>query len=392
MIRLGTMTDCRGDGSTKRGRVSALLAAAALLLALIACQDTRISPADLQRMQAELAPTPAASQPVEYQSRYIPRYRAVVGDVITTTFYGLDAESPYKPTQLELRVQEDGTLVFPIVGAVPVAGLDANGVEKAIREVHVPRVAKDLSIFVQFRETERTTVLVQGAVRQPGLIKLDDNERTPLHAIAAAGGFLREGSGRIDYKPIVSGRPTRSFDFTNVDDIRAALLSEPLESGDVLVVEETEESVVYVTGLLNRPAAVPVPRDGQLSVMRTIAASGGLVDFIEPEEGTLWRKLPDGRQVRVRLDLMAIRSGESEDLALVSGDILDIPHTPASRFRQWFAENIRIGPFGVTAVYDPVADERARILRDNQTTNTVRRALLDVLGRGVSEVVVPTNP
>lgn len=392
MIRLGLSTDCRGEGAEFRRRWRSLLTACAALSAATACSDTRISPVELQRLETELAPPAAASQPVEYQSRYIARYRAVVGDVITTTFYGLEAESPYKSTILELRVQEDGTLVFPIVGPVPVAGLDAIGVEKAIREAHIPRVAKDLSIFVQFRETERTTVLVQGAVRQPGLIKLDDNERTPLHAIAAAGGFVREGSGRIDYKPIVSGRSTRSFDFTKVDDIRAALLSEPLESGDVLVVEETAESVVYVTGLLNRPAAIPVPRDGQLSVMRTIASSGGVVDFLDPEEATLWRKLGDGRQVRVRLDLAKIRAGESEDLALVSGDILDIPHTPASRFRQWFAENIRIGPFGVTAVYDPVADSRARILRDDQGNETVRRALLDVLGRGVSEVVVPTTP
>jgi protein involved in polysaccharide export with SLBB domain len=372
--------------------------AACLLTVLVGCQSgsdptARISPGELHQMETELAATVApASRPAQYHARHAQRNRAAPGDVITTTFYGLAAESPYQPTSLELRVQDDGNLYFPIVGPVAIAGLDGNGVEKAIREAHVPRVAKDLSIFVQFREKERTTVLVQGAVRSPGLVKLDDTERTPLHAVAAAGGFLREGSGRIEYTPILTGRARHSYDFTKVDDIRAALLSEPLESGDMLVVEETPDSVVYVTGILNRPAAVPVPRGRQISVLRTIAASGGLVDFLDPEEGTLYRKLPDGRQVRVRLDLVAIRSGKADDIALNAGDILDIPHTPLSRFKQWVAENIRIGPFGVTAVYDPVADNRARILADDNNNDSVRRALLDVLGGGVSEVIVPTNP
>ena len=47
-----------------------------------------------------------------------------------------------------------------------------------------------------------------------------------------------------------------------------------------------------------------------------------------------------------------------------TGDILDVPHTAATRFRQWFAQNVQIGPFGVQGVYDPVAERRAKILRD----------------------------
>ena len=127
--------------------------------------------------------------------------------------------------------------------------------------------------------------------------------------------------------------------------------------------------------------------------MRTLAAAGGLRDFLGPEEATLWRKLPSGEQVRVKIDLVAVLEGEALDIALRPGDVLDVPHTAKTRFREWAAANIRIGPFGVSAVYDPVADYRARILRnDNNSGGIFRQALLPSLGTGVADLVVPTIP
>jgi hypothetical protein len=84
--------------------------------------------------------------------------------------------------------------------------------------------------------------------------------------------------------------------------------------------------------------------------------------------------------------------GSSPDLALLPGDILDVPHTPETRFREWVAANIRIGPFGVTAVYDPVADYRARILRNDDDYNPFRASLLSNVGTGIADLVIPAVP
>jgi hypothetical protein len=139
---------------------------------------------------------------------------------------------------------------------------------------------------------------------------------------------------------------------------------------------------------------VPVPANGSLSLVRTVAAAGGVRDFLDPPEATLWRRLPDGQQLRVKVDLAEVLAGNSADFALRAGDVLDVPHTPETRFREWVAANIRIGPFGVTAVYDPVADYRARVLRGDQynTSGTLRRSLMYNLGTGFSELIIPPVP
>lgn len=372
---------------------------AALVLAA-GCNDSRISVEELQQLEAEIAapatqPAPAEPQLVEYSVRDPKKYRVTRGDVLTITLYGLQ-DDPYRPTVLDLRVHDDGAIQFPVVGAIDVESADLAAVERAILNAHVPRIVKDssqLSVYVQVRTPDETTVLVKGAAAAPGLVRLEDNQRTVLHALAQAGGFTAGGSGRVRVTPIDTQRSERVYDMNDVNDVRSALGAIPLDFGDVVTVETAEDSAVYVTGILNRPAVVDLPRDRELSVMRVIAASGGLVDFLEPEEATLWRRLPDGRQVRVKLDIAKIRSGDEADLALRAGDILDVPHTASSRFRQWFAENVRLGPFGATATYDPVADYRARVLSSDNNNNNQQLggAFLDILGTGVSNVIIPPS-
>ena len=74
---------------------------------------------------------------------------------------------------------------------------------------------------------------------------------------------------------------------------------------------------------------------------------------------------------------------------MLPGDILDVPHTAKTRLRAWAAANIRIGPFGVTAMYDPVADQRARILRNDDNNSFLNQALLPTLRSGVAELLIP---
>jgi protein involved in polysaccharide export with SLBB domain len=363
------------------------------------CQkDTRITVDDLARLETELAAssteavptTMPATQPVDYQPSYMRRYHVVPGDVLIVTLYGME-DSPYTATVLELRVQDDGALHMPVVGAIDVDGADLAAIERAIVQAHVPKVVRDLTAYVQVKRPEQTTVFVQGSVPRPGIVRLDENERTPLHALAQAGGFAPDSSGRLLVAPITTGADARVYDFKHIDGVRTALQGHRLESGDVITVEASEPRLIYVTGVLNQPTPVPLPRDRTISVMRVVAAAGGLVDFLEPEEATLWRRLTDGRQVRVKLNLDDIRSGRGQDIALQAGDILDVPHTLGSRFRQWVAENVKIGPFGVTAVYDPVADYRARILADDNN-NSVSGQFLDILGTGLSNAIVPVVP
>jgi len=367
------------------------------------CHDQRISVMELETMEQQARQVaPPAVDPSALSLSELQPYTVVPGDVLSIRMYGL-SEDRYAPTTLELRVQDDGEILMPVVGPVRVAGLSLRQIEQAIIAAHKPAVVKDLSVYVQLVAPETTTVLVLGAVASPGLVRLKHNERNLLYALGAAGGFGATAtaggfssatSGRVHVQPIRPERPPVTYNLSDINDVRLALLGEPLESGDVVIVEPAEATAVYVTGLVNAPGPVPVPVNGTLSLVRTIAAAGGVRDFLDPPEATLWRRLPDGRQVRVKVNLADVLSGRSSDIALRAGDVLDVPHTPETRFREWFASNVRIGPFGVTAVYDPVAEYRTRILRGDRYGDgeSVRRSILYRLGTGAAELLIPPVP
>ena len=95
------------------------------------------------------------------------------------------------------------------------------------------------------------------------------------------------------------------------------------------------------------------------------------------------------RSREVELDKILV--GEAPDIAMRCGDILDVPHTAETRFRQWFAENIRLGPFGVTAVYDPMADRRARIVSDTNN-NALQTIFLNSLNSVIPAIINPGAP
>ena len=363
------------------------LSAAACLLLVVGCADTRISLNKLTQMEAEAAQVePVAVETADVALTELRPYTVGTNDVLKITFTGLSEQ--FAQNVLTVRVHDDGTIMLPMVGKVVVAGLDLKGIEKTLFDAHVPAYVKDLSVFVELGGPESTTVVVVGAAGQSGLVTLPRNERNVLYALSHAVGFGPDGSGVVHIKPLRPDQPVQSYDLTNVNDLRRALLAPPLESGDMIVVEPAEPSAIYVIGLVNTPGPVLLPHNGSLSLVRTIASAGGLRDFLNPREATLWRRLPNGEQVRVKVSIEDVLAGKTPDVALYAGDILDVPHTAETRFLEWVSANIRLGPFGATAMYDPLADRRARLLQNNQGS-AWRESLIQTLRSGVGNILVP---
>ncbi|MBW7904542.1 MAG: polysaccharide biosynthesis/export family protein [Phycisphaerae bacterium] len=350
----------------------------ALLLLPAGCPDNRISLATLRQVEAQRpAPPPQDLERPQVTLADVAEQRVASGDVLSLRIVGLTG--PLEESHLRVRVQDDGRITLPMVGELGVESLTLAGVERVIREAYVPGLVRDLTVFASVEAGRETTVLVQGAAGRAGLVTLPPNKRNILYAVASAEGFSKNASRRIIHKPARHDRAEQSYNLADMNDLRRAVGAPPLETGDFIFIEPSEPSVIYLTGLLNRPGPLEIRPDSTLSLARAVSAAGGLKDFLEPREATLWRVLPSGEQVRVKLDLASIMAGKSEDLALLPGDILDVPHTPHTRFRQWLLENVLVGPFGVTAVYDPMADRRARILADDDNDRIAQRALLDAV-------------
>ncbi len=371
-----------------------------LLLALIplwgGCQrDVRISLAELREREertAAAAPVPVAED--ELALTDVRPYVIGVGDVLAVRMKGL-LEDRYAETILQVRVHKDGTISMPIVGPVQVAGLDLADAEEAVLAAHVPSVVKDLSVYIELSGPEATTVIVMGAVMTPGLVKLRQNERSLLYALAAAGGFTSLSSGCVRVRPVDAERAETVYRLTDLNDVRRALHSPPLQSGDVLVVEAADSSAVYVSGLVNRPGPILLPADSSLSVVRAVTAAGGLRDYITVRDATLVRSLSDGSQVQVKLALNEILSGRESDVDLRPGDVLMVSHTLETFAQEWVLHNALLGPFQVSLRYDPLAQYNAnRAISANRSGNLLSQGIVSSLVSGIPAAVAPqvVNP
>jgi polysaccharide export outer membrane protein len=375
--------------SWKCGR-AAVWPALLVSLCLMGCKaDRRISMAQLAELEAQASMRPAVPvEPAKLELSELHGYRIQPRDVLVVRMIGLSTADRYAETMIPVRVGEDGKVVLPVVGPIQAAGLELGEFEREVIAAHVPAVVRDLTAYVEVAGPEATTVLVLGAALTPGLVRLPQNQRDILYALSSAGSFGPTSSLRVRLRPIRPERPEVVYDFLDQNDVRRALQAPPLESGDTLVVEAEGNPAVYVAGLVNNPGAVLVPTRSTISLMGAIAASGGLVDFLEPDDATLWRTLDNGQRVQVKLDLAAIQSGCEPDPDLRPGDVVFVPPSLKTRIRQWAMENLRFGPFGMTAVYDPIAIYEARLISNNNN-NGARAAVLQGITSGAAEVIVP---
>lgn len=90
----------------------------------------------------------------------------------------------------ELRVLPDGSISFPLVGRLQVAGASTVEVEKRIREglkAYIP----DPVVSTVVTATEGNSVYVLGKVLKPGPIALTSTDTTVLQVLSQAGGLDR---------------------------------------------------------------------------------------------------------------------------------------------------------------------------------------------------------
>jgi polysaccharide export outer membrane protein len=139
----------------------------------------------------------------------------------------------------EYQVASDGTIDFPYLHTVPVAGLEPQAVARLLREQLVKeKILLDPSVSVQMKEYRSKRITVLGQTQRPGSFVFEPGV-TLAQAISLAGGL----NAVADHKHI---RLTRSAkdgrSQTVVVDFSAISTGEaediPLQQGDRVFVDE----------------------------------------------------------------------------------------------------------------------------------------------------------
>lgn len=271
-------------------------------------------------------------------------YRLGPGDTLAIHFNGTDL--PF-PTPLNARVDRNGRILLPMAGEIDAGNKELEDVERAIIRAYVPKLVKDVAVHAEVVSYDTTNVMVLGAVQNPGFAPLRRTERNMLFAVVMAGGITHEATGRAILRRLRRPGEEVAFDLTNPDDLRASLILDPLQEGDVINVEATP-NMVFVGGLVNAGGAQMYDPGVRVNLLQALAAAGGLRTDLTPREGTLIRRMPDGKDVQVKIDLDNLGLGREPNLTLVSGDIFWVPYTAETRVQEFINRNFFLR-FGAAA-------------------------------------------
>jgi len=253
-----------------------------------------------------------------------------------------------------VRVSGEGTISLPFVGIVQVSGLTEEKLREEIRHRLEQRYMYNPQVNVFVREYRSRQVAVTGAVQNPGLYNLASGTDTLFDMISLAGGMTKEAAPRILFLPaelgtgetasqIASAHPLRSvgaplpsFVPKNADPIVIDLkhltlggnqvyMTMPARPGDVLIVPNGGE--VLVEGWVERPGSYPINQG--LTVVGVVAAAGGPLFPANTSAVRIIRSGKEGESTFFVADLEKIKRGESPDIVVQQGDLIEVSSSTA---------------------------------------------------------------
>ena len=228
-------------------------------------------------------------------------------------------------------VDHQGRIQFPLAGLVTVEGLT----EEQARALLTTRLAKylahpNVTLRVQAYRSKR--VYVDGDVKSPGLLAINDIPMTLVEAINRAGGLLPTADqSRIELE---RGRTHYAINLRELvqKNINPGLVM--LAPGDVVRIHSRDESKVFVSGEVVTPKALTM-HDGRLTLNEALGESGG----ISPLRGDarqiyVVRKTPDRTRV-FQLDARVAGSlAMAEAVELRPKDIVYVAATPLANWNR----------------------------------------------------------
>lgn len=231
-------------------------------------QMTVTRPASASASIAAVMPQ-APMTPQETQAATDMRLESVgMGDLLRVTVF----RNPELST--EARVSERGTILFPMIGEVPVAGLTPYQVGTRISDkLKEGKFVVNPEVTVSLAQINSRQVSVLGSVVKPGRYPLDSTNVRLSDFLAVAGGIAPGGSEEVTILTNRSGKQEKiEVDLGAM--MRNGDLSRnvQLEPGDTIFVQKAP--LVYIYGEVQRAGAYPLAQN--MTVMQALALGGGV--------------------------------------------------------------------------------------------------------------------
>lgn len=191
------------------------------------------------------------------------------------------------PGQAGFTVNSDGTIYFPYVGNVQVAGMTADQIRTKLTQA-LGKYIVDPQVSVDVVGFNSQTFQLAGSVQRPGLYPITNVPMTVSQAIQLAGGILRTipsvtVASKAAATPLADlahvlyvhdGKREilnmRAF-FNNGDESQDRLI----HPGDIVQVPDNSYDQVHLIGEVNEPGDYPLD-NGNINLAEALGKAGGL--------------------------------------------------------------------------------------------------------------------
>jgi len=245
-------------------------------------------------------------------------YEVGPGDVIEVNVYGNDDLSRI------VTVQTNGSISYPLLGEVQVAGLTVAEVQRKITNLLAKDYLVNPQVEAKVREYNSQYVSVVGEVNSPGRKPIRGRMRL-IDALLESGGFKPSASlevlitrteggfeeGRKSIRVRLSGSATLQ------DQVNLEL---PLQNGDI--VTALPKAFVTVDGEVNKPGRYAIEAD--LTVTGAISLAGGLTRFGSNGVKVRRTDAQTGKVTIIEVDLKDVRNGKKPDVPLLANDVISV--------------------------------------------------------------------
>ena len=199
------------------------------------------------------------------------------GDVLSVVVYDhpeltIPAGSERSAEESGNVVHSDGTIFYPYIGQVDVAGRTVRDVRSEIQRRLEGYIAQP-QVDVKVAAFNAQKAYVTGQVERAGAQPITNIPLTVLDALSNVGGLTQGG----DWHNVVLTRDGQEIHLSVYDMLVNGNLEQNLllQDGDVLHVPVVGNQQVYVMGEVNTPTAVPMPSE-RLSLTNALAQAGGI--------------------------------------------------------------------------------------------------------------------
>jgi len=264
------------------------------------------------------SPAPALPSPSPAAAGVSADYRVGPGDVLDVAVLG-NADLTRTAT-----VQPTGSITFPLLNEVPVAGLTVSEIQRRLTALLIKDFLVDPHVEVKVKEFQSQFVIVLGEVNTPGRKVLRGGSRL-VDVLVEAGGFTPRASGEI-----VITRNEGSFEggskslrmrlggtFSAQDYVGLELA---LRNGDVITAPARQ--YVTVEGEVQRPGRYAI--EGDLTVTGAISTAGGLTRFGSSDVKLRRIEAGTGRVTITKVDLKDVRKGKYPDPPVAPNDVITV--------------------------------------------------------------------